>query len=557
MRFKIFILLVFVLPASAQTYPNADSPLGTHVDFLVDWSTELPLVDVFKPSRPWIPLCIPGEQTDCDTWWDTGEADLLDLDETGWVRSLPAPSDTPIYWQVGTLMLRDIGDRYPAGQYVVLYEGEGTIEYEFAATKDEAASSPGRDVINVVPQGDGILLKITATDPNGNGNNIRNIRVIMPGFEDIYQTQPFNPSFLETLAPFRAIRFNDWVFINDDPPGEWGQRPQMSDARWSLRGAPVELMVALANAQHAEPWFPMPHTASDEYVTEFATLVRDTLAPDLRVYVEFSNEVWNNDFSQGFWVEEQAEAEWPNEPVDSYTKRLNWYGKRTAEICELWKNVWGAQADRVVCVLSAQSGEDRTATEALSCPLWVEGAPCADRVDAFAIAPYFGWYIGGAYADQARAWTSDPDGGLERVFAELTGNTGLTNDPPNGALPEAYSSMSAAFDIAEQHGLELVAYEGGQSLVLGGWDGMWDDDDPLITLFHQANRDPRMGDLYRQYLNEWKARGGGLFMHYKTTSRASRWGSWGALEYVGQGSSPKYDALVEFMNTNLCWWCSP
>lgn len=547
-------------PATGEAAANADSPLGTHVDFLVDWSTELPLVDVFKPSRPWVPLCIPDEQADCDTWWDTGEADLIDVDEDGWVRSLPAAEDAPVFWQVGTLMLRDIGDRYPAGQYIVLYEGEGTLAYDFAASKDEAASRAGRDVINVTPDGDGILLKITETDPKGTGNYIRNIRVIMPGFEENYEAQVFNPEFLAKMAPFRTIRFTDWIFINDEPPGEWSERPLMTDARWSADGAPIELMVALANTLGADAWFTMPHAATDAYVSGFAALVRDTLDGERRVYVEYSNEVWNNDFPQGYWVEAQGQAAWPNAPEDGYTKRLNWYGKRAAEVCELWKGAWGAQAERVTCVLSGQGGVEWTATEALACPLWAEGAPCYGHgIDALAIAPYFGWYIGGEHADEVRIWANDPDGGLDRLFAELTAGTGLTDDPPRGALGEAFDAMSQAASIAEQYGLDLVAYEGGQHLVLGGWEGMWDDEDPLIDMFQAANRDPRMGDLYRWYLEEWKAAGGGLFVHYKNTSRASRWGSFGALEYIAQEGSPKYDALMGFIEDNPCWWtgCSP
>ena len=37
-------------------------------------------------------------------------------------------------------MYRNVGE-YPAGKYVVLYEGEGTITYGLDAKKDEAAST--------------------------------------------------------------------------------------------------------------------------------------------------------------------------------------------------------------------------------------------------------------------------------------------------------------------------------------------------------------------------------------------------------------------------------
>ena len=50
--------------------------------------------------------------------------------------------------------------------------------------------------------------------------------------------------------------------------------------------------------QQAHPWFCIPHAASDDWVTGFATLLLNTLRPDLRVYIEYSNEVWNNGFPQ-------------------------------------------------------------------------------------------------------------------------------------------------------------------------------------------------------------------------------------------------------------------
>ncbi|MGB5194913.1 MAG: hypothetical protein WBN70_18150, partial [Polyangiales bacterium] len=45
---------------------------------VVDYSTDMPFVDLFKSSRPWI--------SGSDEKWDDGRP--LDLDEYGWVRSL-------------------------------------------------------------------------------------------------------------------------------------------------------------------------------------------------------------------------------------------------------------------------------------------------------------------------------------------------------------------------------------------------------------------------------------------------------------------------------------
>ena len=43
-------------------------------------------------------------------------------------------------------------------------------------------------------------------------------------------------------------------------------------------------------------------------------------------------------------------------------------------------------------------------------------------------------------------------------------------------------------------------------------------------------------------------------MHFVDVSGFSKWGSWGALEYVEQKDSPKYNALMDFIDRNPCWW---
>jgi hypothetical protein len=196
----------------------SQSPLGMNLSDVTDWSSQWVFTDAFKASRPWIPQCQQGQSAhdaDCLSSWNTHESALIDVDAQGWVRSLPAPEDIPQFWFVGTLMFRGIDGRYPAGEYTVLYDGEGRLEYDFDAQKDETASIPGCDILQVAPSGKGIYLKLTQTDPYGTGNYIRNIRVIMPGFSQTYKTQIFHPDFLKTLQDYRVLRFMVWMKTNN------------------------------------------------------------------------------------------------------------------------------------------------------------------------------------------------------------------------------------------------------------------------------------------------------------------------------------------------------
>ena len=155
-----------------------------------------------------------------------------------------------------------------------------------------------RDVIDVRPAGGGIWLYITSTDPNHTGNYIRNIRVIMPGFPDS-STDIFHTSFLEKLKQYRLLRVMQWMETNGSTQSRWSTRTRMEDARWNRPGSggvPVEAMVKLANKLSADLWVNMPHQADDEYIASFAALVRDSLAPNLKIRVEYSNEVWNGSY---------------------------------------------------------------------------------------------------------------------------------------------------------------------------------------------------------------------------------------------------------------------
>ena len=67
-------------------------------------------------------------------------------------------------------------------------------------------------------------------------------------------------------------------------------------------GVPIEVMINLANTLHGDPWFCIPHQATDDYVRQFAALLRARLDPTLRPHIEYSNEVWNTSFAQTQWA---------------------------------------------------------------------------------------------------------------------------------------------------------------------------------------------------------------------------------------------------------------
>ncbi len=191
------------------------------------------------------------------------------------------------------------GTRFAPGRYVVLWDGDGSISFPLSNVK-VAESAANRIAIDVVDTTGSLWVAIDRTSAT---NPVRNLRFLWPGTEATYASQPFNPVFLRKIAPFSMLRFMDWGATNNSPIVEWAERSHVADVTYATpAGVPIEVMIDLANTLHVDPWFCIPHQASDDYVRRFATLVRDRLDPALRPHIEYSNEVWNTAFAQTQWA---------------------------------------------------------------------------------------------------------------------------------------------------------------------------------------------------------------------------------------------------------------
>jgi hypothetical protein len=537
---------------SSTSLSDRQSPLGINLSGLGSSSTQFPFIDYFKKSHKWFTTCRNNKTSDCRGVWDTKESEQLDLDEQGWVKSLPKPEDPPLYTQVATTLFKDIPQDTPiSGQYLVLYDGEGTLEYGLAAEKNPDLSQPGRDVITIdLSKADGALILINETDPNQTGNYLRNIRVIKAEDETRYQQgEQFNPVFLEKIKKFRTLRFMDWMQTNHSPQKEWKNRPTPLTSTYRRSGVPLEVMIALSNQVQAEPWFNIPHQATDEYIRNFAQKVKAELNPNSNIYVEFSNEVWNWNFKQTKYALEQGQARWGKDKKDAFRQ---WYGMRTAQMCEIWKTEFGNQANRVICVIATQTNSEGEERKILDCPYWVaEGnKPCYQGMDAYAVAGYFSGSLGDLNNNSViESWINQGDEGINLAFQQLKKGGLVPHD--RDSLVDNYQTFLYHAEVAKSKGLKLVAYEGGQHLVPPNKAPKKEE---VSQFFIKLNRHPQMYDTYLQLLQDWKQAGGTVFMQYNDISIPQKYGSWGALESVYQPTSPKYKALEDFIDHNPCWW---
>jgi hypothetical protein len=492
-------------PGPTTTKQQAARPrLGMNLNGPADWNSELPFVDVFRLSRPWI------SQRKGQPW---GRGPELARDERGWVKKLE-----PDCWAETPLCTLAPG-RYPGGKYTVLYDGDGRLEVWNAATV--VSSRPGRMVIDVDPSKGGFHLKLMATNPE---DYVRNIRVIMPGFEDSYQRNPFHPRFLQRWRGVACLRFMDWMHTNGSKVSRWSQRPTPQDATFSAKGVALEVMIDLCNRLQADPWFCMPHLADDEYVRRFAEMVRERLDPGLTVYVEYSNEVWNGMFPQSRYAGEQgvklgfAPKDKPWEGAWRYT------AYRSVEIFRIWEDAFGG-TQRLVRVLPTQAANPYVSERV------VEFQEAYKHADALAVAPYISCNVPvegkGLTTGKVETWTVDQ--ALDHL--------------ENNSLPESIRWINGQKQVAEKYGLALIAYEGGQHMVgVGGGE----NNETVTRRFHAANAHPRMGDIYRQYFDAWTAAGGDLFCYFASVSTWSKWGSWGIMQHYDDdpAASPKLVAAM-------------
>lgn len=197
--------------------------VGVNLSFLTDWSTELPFVDVFMTSREWIPSGVDS--------FELHSGVTVPTDAAGWPLEIPFDNGLDPSQIVKTLMMRDWGFDYPTGTYTLIFEGDGTVEVDFAAVQQ--AFDGGGTYSFEVPEalGDGILLVISRSNPL---DPIGDIHVILPGFAETWWSQPFNPVFLERMLPFQVFRFLNWGATNDaQTQVAWSERTLLSDARQS------------------------------------------------------------------------------------------------------------------------------------------------------------------------------------------------------------------------------------------------------------------------------------------------------------------------------------
>ncbi len=541
-------------PAFPAFAPITNQHLSMNLAGINDWSVQQPFLNLMKTARPWVGH-LPGQ------WGGWGHDDLARagaLSPDGWPTRLPAELTG-----IATLILTDLPEDAMgvAGRYVLTYQGNGTLTLDGRAQVVQA--EPGRILFDFTPGEGTVLITLTAIDA---ADPIRDIVVVRQSrAQALKDGAIFNPDWLARIRGVKGLRFMDWMATNDSPLAHPADRPKPGDYTYARVGAPAEIMVTLANELQADPWFTLPHLATDDFARTYAQIAHDTLNPALNAHVEYSNEVWNWQFAQARWAEEQGKARWRKDNT-----WVQFYALRAAEIMAVWSQVFADAPDRLVRIVAVQTGWLGLEEQILAAPLvMAEARPApADSFDAYAVTGYFSALLGAdqkfvtvkdwlkqsrqAAQDQAALLGLQPaqttahiaahryDLAVKQAAAELRDGS-VTGDPTDSLAVILSQILPYHASIAADHGLRLMMYEGGSHVV---GIGAQSEDEELTAFFTHLNYSPEMGALYAELLAGWQLQSDAPFNAFVDVNSASKWGSFGALRHLGD-DNPRWQALAK------------
>jgi hypothetical protein len=542
----------------AYAQDHEQLPIGMNLAGIADWEQGFPFLNLMWGARVWLTKNISGHGP-----WDTEMAAKLDMDEDGYPLEVPfKPEGTSEAQYVFTLLPSTL----KPGKYVILYDGEGKFGASIGTRIISA--QPGR--VEITMQHGGLdHIEELSIRQSVRGDHIRNIR-ILPIEDELadLEKNPFRPEFLEFCKPWHCLRFMDWLSTNASIDSSWAARKRRSfytqvgtsgdvlgmfgpalpewQRKWGS-GLAIEICLQLANLTRTDAWLCVPHLADDEYIAEMAKLVKAQLDPSLKVYVEFSNEIWNWQFLQTHWM---LKSELAGDLVAAAGANPPWEGGRKPEqfrngividgagqgvdhpertgalfrrCFRIWEEVFtGADRQRLIRACAVQSSWGDTINRTLN---WViKNGGC----DVLSPAGYFG-----PDEETYKRWDAEGD--------KLTADDVIEDMRIAVTRHAAELVENAAY--AEKAGVGLAIYEGGQHIQPEG-----QVEKAYNPALGAAQKHPAMYDLYRELLDHYAKAGCDLFCAFNSVGgQGSRWGSWGHIERYGQDPDevPKYRAIVD------------
>ena len=503
-------------PAQAETN---SAYMGINVSNPADYDGGRAFADAMKSSRSWGSVNAPydGSAAVDSNGWPTGDAGVTVF---AGIKNMQ-----------GTYGLSFNGDAN-----VMLISSGGSVDFKNydagsnTTTANITISDPNQDTLN-----------IAFTGQNGGVKNVKLMRPAYPGATYSYGTNTtFTDQFKNMVSKFSTVRFMDWESTNGNQVQNWGDRTQPNYASQVSRnfgtnpyggaqnaGVAWEYCIQLCNETGKDMWINVPVGATDDYVWALASLINNNLNGNLKVYVEYSNELWNSRFFQTGKNHDLAvnEVNAGGSPLnfDGDSSDYDWawrrIGKRGKEISDLfrWNFGDGAMMSRVRPILAWQQNNGQaTGENALR-----EVQYIAEQ-NGTTVSHYF--YGGGGSAYYNPNDNSDSLT-LDNIWNDTSFNT---TNWTNIIRPDTY--------LCATYGIKQDAYEGGPGL---------DNTGHSEATKAAAVNDGRMANQIYDHQGTWSEYGGDLLMYYTSTGDYQ----WGFTNDINNLNTPKFNG-IDWLNSN-------
>lgn len=458
--------------------------------------------------------------------------------------------------------------------------------YEFSSTGNGRIETDLHWMIH------GWVFNILESEPN---DPIRNVVFLFPGLEDEYDAgQIFQPQFLERMRQFSSLRFMGYNSGNDiesrtivsgsnpfhdNEMLEWLRWEERTPENWyrinNGNGGIHEYIIELANLTNTDPWVNIPYCAGEAYTEELVNQYMAGLNPDLTLYIEVGNEMWNFAPSfQGFrWQAAKRVTEYPGlgdvEARGAHINRI--LGKVTEVAGE--RNL--SRIKRVYAGFPRYADINNRTLNYIDQNNW----------DAFATT----WYFDLSEDNSANNECRDPASGnnwktvlYEWHQANPNNQAGFNQLYRDAILNEfrcsgGYSNNSDVL-LANYYGKEIVCYEGGNHTFYGcenaptggSLPGELEFNNPtfpdyitnnsFINAVCLADQSEEMGEVYSEIIDSMQSAGYRLANHLTFAGRSSCYGVWSFIQPQDMLEPlstlleryPKYRVFSERISQNNC-----
>jgi hypothetical protein len=508
------VCLIFLSVSSFSYLWASDRFVGVNLDSVQDWAPVKPFANLVKSAR--------GFASPEKPW---------SIDKNIILNSHGYPTKS-----FGLLLLSDREKNEP-NTFIVFIEGK---------IKELALANPtlGKVYLMEMKQKDKLQFKIVI-DPE---SKFFCIKILDPQIKklEIYedgeinqQMNAFSYKFIEKLKPFEAVRVMDMLRTNNNPIEEWKDRTQKDQViQAGEHGVAWEYIFDLANNHQKNLWINIPDGADAKYVAKLSDLIMTNIKTSTNIYVEYSNEVWNDSFKQHqknqlraaklfalskpeleIWCAEYALLDVCNK-IRNFPSGINkgeaLYVLRTLSTARIMKNIVKKSNIKIIPVLAGQIVRPTVMQKQIEYLIGL-GVKPSEELGVIAGAPYFDFPVKKSQWDLwlAKGWEAIYTAGLQKTITEL------------------FVDSNSYFLLSKHYQIPLVAYEGGP----GGWG---EENLEARNEFHNSEK---MQKLLMQYFDAWAKAGGGAFFYFSFSTRWTKYGAWGLLNSASQISN-KYKSIV-------------